>query len=211
MNRKIIDCIGLNCPEPVLKTRDFLAELDGDGVEVLVDNEAARSNVERFGLSQGYTAVSRKEGDNFLVIITSPENSQNNSILFSSSDSSLTREYPCEVEEKGIIYIISSDSMGQGSDELGRMLLRAFVKTIKEVSPLPEKIIFYNSGVHLTSRESDLLAPLKSLEEQGVKIFSCGTCLDYFNRKDNLLVGKLTNMYDIMDSMTRATKVITPG
>ena len=106
--------------------------------------------------------------------------------------------------------MISSNTMGMGDDELGWGLLQTYIQTIKEVSPRPSKIFFYNSGVLLTSRESGILRYIKELEEQGVEIFSCGTCIDFFNKNDKVLVGKLTNMYEIMDSMVRADKVVSP-
>ena len=88
--------------------------------------------------------------------------------------------------------------------------MRAYVKTIKNLSPLPGKIFFYNTGVKITATESDLIAPLRELAAQGVEIYSCGTCLDFLNLKDALLVGQATNMFEIMDAMAQASKVLSP-
>jgi len=202
----ILDCTGLKCPQPVLRTKDALEAMSASGeLEVLVDNEAARANVERFACSQGcMVAVEATGGENYRLRITK-RTMDRPTPLFSATD------YPCEVPAAtDLVYVIPADTMGRGDEDLGRILMRAFVKTIGEMNPLPAKIFFYNAGVRLTASDSDLLAPLKELQEEGVQIFSCGTCLDFFNLKKELRVGEITNMYDIMDSMTRAAKIISP-
>ena len=100
--------------------------------------------------------------------------------------------------------------MGRGNDPLGGVLMRAYIKTLKNINPLPAKIFFYNTGVKITASESDLIAPLQELAGLGVEIFSCGTCLDFFNLQDNLLVGQVTNMFEIMNAMAQAAKVVSP-
>ena len=201
----IIDCKGLQCPEPVLRTRDALAEITSGVIEVIVDNEASKSNVERFGRSQRCEVALVAEGNHYRVKITKEAGSH------PLPDAPAATEYACDIPQGGgLIYVISSNTMGMGDDELGWGLLQTYIQTIKEVSPKPTKIFFYNSGVLLTSRESGLLRYIKELEDQGVEIFSCGTCIDFFNKADKVLVGKLTNMYDIMDSMVRADKVVSP-
>jgi selenium metabolism protein YedF len=201
----IIDCKGLQCPEPVLRTRDALAEITSGVIEVIVDNEASKSNVERFGRSQRCEVSLAAEGSHYRIIIAKEAGTQ------PSPDAPAAEEYVCSIPQGGgLIYMISSNTMGMGDDELGWGLLQTYIQTIKEVSPMPSKIFFYNSGVLLTSRESGILRYIKELEEQGVEIFSCGTCIDFFNKNDKVLVGKLTNMFEIMDSMVRADKVVSP-
>lgn len=201
----IIDCKGLQCPEPVLRTRDALAAISSGVIEVIVDNEASKSNVERFGRSQGCEVSLAAEGSHYRITITKEEGAQ------PSPGARAAEEFVCDIPQGGgLIYVIPSNTMGMGDDELGWGLLQTYIQTIKEVSPRPTKIFFYNSGVLLTSRESGILRYIKELEGQGVEIFSCGTCIDFFNKNDKVLVGKLTNMYDIMDSMVRADKVVSP-
>ena len=204
VEKKIIDCIGLTCPQPVLKAKEALEAIGAGEIEVIVDNEAARSNVTRFGQSQGCEVVVAERDEVFHLFLT--KSASANPVL----DAPDAEEYLCEIPSQGLVYVIPSDTMGGGDDDLGRMLMRAFIKTMKEVSPLPARILFYNGGVHLTSRESDLIAPLQALEQQGVEIYSCGTCLDFFHRKDQLLVGKVTNMYEIMTSMVNGAQVVSP-
>ncbi len=202
-----LDCTGLKCPQPVLRTRDALAAgPEGDELVVLVDNEAARGNVERFAKSQGCAVrVEELGGERYRLQLTRRKDVPAATTPFAAED------YPCPAPAgPGLVYVIPADVMGRGDEDLGRILMRAFVKTIAEVKPLPEKIFFYNGGARLTATDSDLIAPLKKLAEQGVKILSCGTCLDFFNLKKELRVGEVTNMYDIMDSMARAAKVVSP-
>lgn len=109
-----------------------------------------------------------------------------------------------------MIYVIASDSMGRGSDELGWALLQTYIQTIKDVSPLPEKIIFYNSGVKLVTAASGALEALKQLQAQGVEILACGTCLDFFKLKSAIQVGQISNMHEIMSAMAGADKIVSP-
>lgn len=100
--------------------------------------------------------------------------------------------------------------MGSGNDELGKVLIKGFIFAVSQLDVLPKKMLFYNGGVMLTTEGSPALEDLKKLEAQGVEILSCGTCLDYYKRKDVLKVGGVTNMYDIVSSMAEAGKIIRP-
>ena len=100
--------------------------------------------------------------------------------------------------------------MGRGSDALGWGLLQTFIQTIKDVQPLPEKILLYNGGVKLVTVESGALKALQQLQEKGVEILVCGTCLDFFQLQSAIKVGDISNMYDIMNAMASADKLISP-
>lgn len=108
------------------------------------------------------------------------------------------------------IISIPNDKMGSGSDELGAILIKGFINTIGKTAPLPEKIIFYNAGAKLVTTESPVLESLIELETRGVTILVCGTCADFFNIKDQVAVGTISNMPTILESLTSACKVITP-
>ena len=203
--RERIDCRGLSCPQPVLRTKEALDSLPEGELEVVVDNEAARSNVTRFAQSQGCAVTTRTEGEIHHLLINKGPDAR------PAVSAPAPEEYTCDIPSSaGIIYVISADTIGRGNDPLGSVLMRAFVKTIKSVSPLPSRIFFYNTGVRLTATDSDLIAPLRELTSMGVGILSCGTCLDFLHLKESLLVGEVTNMFDILDAMTKATKVISP-
>jgi selenium metabolism protein YedF len=203
MARVTLDCTGLPCPQPVLRTKETLEQ----GVvlfDVLVDNEASGNNVVRYAQNQGcqveVTALPQGHCRITLAVVANQTTNR--------PDQHKNR---CEISEKlRLVYVISSDSMGRGDDELGWALLQTYIQTIKDIQPLPEKIIFYNSGVKQVTNESGALEALKHLQAQGVEILACGTCLDFFRLKSAIKVGQISNMYDIMSSMTRADKIVSP-
>jgi selenium metabolism protein YedF len=199
----VLDCRGLACPQPVLKTKELLDGLERGSVEVLVDNEAAESNLARFGKSQGCTVEIRVSGDTRHITLGKGPQAEGAKVT-------APEDYRCDLPGTGLIIVIPADTMGRGNDALGGVLMRAYVKTLKNLSPLPAKLFFYNTGVKITATESDLIAPLRELADLGVEIYSCGTCLDFFNLKDALLVGQVTNMFEIMEAMAQAAKVVSP-
>ena len=71
-------------------------------------------------------------------------------------------------------------------------------------------MLFYNGGAFLTCESSQSLEDLKMLEEQGVEIRTCGTCLNFYGLSGKLQVGEVTNMYDIAERMTKADLIIKP-
>lgn len=201
---KSIDCRGLNCPEPVLRAKAFLDQGTGEPFSVVVDNEASRENVLRFGRSQGCEVSGAAGSDGCFTISLVPGDG-------GTEGSFDTADYRCELPVgSNLVYVISSDSMGQGSEELGWALLQTYVTTISEVSPLPSHILLYNGGVKLVTTEGKALEALQKLEEQGVNIWSCGTCLEYFKLEKERKAGTITNMYDIISTMASAGKVVGP-
>lgn len=115
----------------------------------------------------------------------------------------------CRAASRNVV-LISSDRFGEGDDELGSVLMRAFIKTLKEVVPTPETIFFINAGVRLTTEDSALIQDIRELEESGMQVFSCGTCLDFFHLKEKLVVGKVTNMFEVVSHLSAADRVIRP-
>ena len=150
--------------------------------------------------------MSVEDGDNGTFVVT----------LFpakaSGATESLKKEnYPCEFPvHNNLVYVISSDSMGSGSEELGWALLQTYITTIKEISPLPSHILMYNGGVKLVTREGKALEMLQDLEREGVIIWVCGTCLEFFKLEKKQKAGTITNMYDIMNTMATAGKLVSP-
>ena len=203
MTQVTLDCIGLPCPQPVLRTKEAL-EQGASRVEILLDNEASKNNVSRFARSRGHmVAVSEQPEGCFTLTITAASNT--------ATESFDPKAYQCDPPTKQrLIYVISSDSMGRGNDELGWALLQTYIQTIKDVAPLPGQILFYNSGVKLVTAASGALEALIQLQRQGVEILVCGTCLDFFQLKSAIQVGHISNMYDIMSSMAVADKIVSP-
>ncbi|PIE57181.1 MAG: sulfurtransferase-like selenium metabolism protein YedF [Desulfobulbus propionicus] len=201
-----LDCRRLSCPQPVLKVKEFL-EQGQEEIEILVDNEGAMQNVSRFAGSRGCKVATEPLADgSFRIVLRG--GSVKGSTALTSEDSACV--ISAEPPQTGLVYVISSDTMGRGDDELGWTLLQMFIQTIKDVPPLPEKILLYNSGVRLVTRESGALTALRDLLERGVEIMACGTCLDFFEMKQEIRIGHISNMYEIMEIMTRASKVISP-
>jgi selenium metabolism protein YedF len=99
--------------------------------------------------------------------------------------------------------------MGRGDDELGRILARGFFHALGEVTPRPDTIIFFNSGVKLVVQGSPVLEDLQALCGQGIEILACGTCLGHFDLKDKLVVGEVSNMYSIAEALLSAGKVVS--
>jgi selenium metabolism protein YedF len=112
--------------------------------------------------------------------------------------------------KKQVVLLITADQMGMGSEELGRTLMKAFINTLIETTPKPGMIIFMNSAVKLAIEGSPVLESLDKLEKEGVNILVCGTCLNYFELKDKLKKGKISNMYEIVEVMLKAGQLIIP-
>ncbi|MDO9041240.1 MAG: sulfurtransferase-like selenium metabolism protein YedF [Desulfocapsaceae bacterium] len=206
----LIDCRGLSCPEPVLRAKAALEQGEGP-FEILVDNEASKDNVLRFGQSRNcrVDSVTLADGSFRLSFLAENREGAGPSVSFDEAD------YQCAIPGGAptgcnLVYVIASDCMGRGSDELGWALLQTYIATIKDVSPQPSRILFYNGGVKLVATAGKALEALQALEKKGVKILSCGTCLDFFKLAKNLQVGTTTNMYEIMDSMANADRVVSP-
>ncbi|WP_448874851.1 sulfurtransferase-like selenium metabolism protein YedF [Desulfobulbus propionicus] len=203
MNPEFVDCTGLPCPQPVLRAKEAL-EAGASCIEVVVDNEASQNNVARFGRSQGHDVRCHHQGEGrYAITITTGK--KHTAEPFDAD------AYQCPLPSSPkMIYVISSDAMGRGSDQLGWALLQTFVQTIKEVQPLPSAIVLYNSGVKLVTSESGALEALRQLQERGVEILACGTCLDFYQLKAALRVGQISNMHEIMRTMVEAEKIISP-
>ena len=201
MAKKIIDARGMVCPKPLIMTKKALKELTvGESMTVLIDNETSKQNVKRFlDDNHARTAIAAAEGV-FRLNVTKE----------SSEMPRPDAQSYCAAPAQPHVICIRSDTMGSGNEELGAILIKAFINTIKETSPLPGKIVFYNRGIFLALKSAPVCESLRELEKTGVTILVCGTCLDYFNKKPELGVGAISNMYDILETMSNAGHIITP-
>ena len=194
-----IDARGLSCPAPVLETKAAVEQNHPQQIQVIVDNEPAKQNVSRFLNSQGYQTEAKPEGDLFIVIGTSsgePAPAQDPAAKAPQTDAAK------------IMVMIASDRMGSGDDELGGKLMINFIKTLKEMGDELWRLVLVNSAVKLTIDGAATLDDLKELEDGGLTILVCGTCLDHFNLLEQKQVGQTTNMLDVVTSMQLADKVI---
>ncbi len=107
------------------------------------------------------------------------------------------------------VFFIASDCLGRGDDELGAALMRPAINSLDKLDGgLPSHILFMNSGVTLCCAGSKVLASLGALSDAGVELLCCGTCLDWFDLKDDLAVGRESNMVEILGLQTVAGRVV---
>jgi selenium metabolism protein YedF len=200
---KTVDARGMSCPKPLILAKKALDEIAGGAqVRLLVDNETSCGNVERFCRDNGVAVQTSRSGKVFTLTMKKGKREK------------------ITTNEKGYcspgggkrqhVIVFKSAAMGNGPAELGAVLMKAFVNTIKEIKPLPSHLVFYNSGVNLVVEGSALIGPFSELEKMGVKILACGTCLDYFNLKGRLKVGEVSNMFTILETITNTGHVVTP-
>lgn len=196
-----LDCRGLACPEPVIRTRDALKNAP-DSIEVCVDNVPATENVSRFLGRSGYVTDIKKTGDSEWKVCGHKAGincAEAEEIIADAGSARSGRT----------LVLLTSDVIGSGSDELGAKLMGNFLSTLPEMNDL-WRIVMVNGGVRLASMPGKALDALKKLEASGVSILVCGTCLEFFHLTEQKQVGETTNMLDIVTSLDLADKVIRP-
>ncbi len=191
---KTLDCRGLACPQPVINTKDALHSATSP-LLVIVDNEAACSNVSRVAASHGsQVAVTRRDSEYHLTLTPGTAAAS-----------------PAEATSAAnLVVYVSSEAMGRGDDQLGAILMAAFLDTLSQFKGTISHAIFINSGAKLTVQGSPVLEQVRQLEELGVQILICGTCLNYFGIADQLAVGSVSNMYAIIETLAQAGRIIRP-
>lgn len=192
-----VDARGLTCPQPVIATKKALDCIADGSLTAIVDNEVSKENVVKFAVANNCgVSVEEKGGHYYIKIIK-------------GTGINTPREADNAALAGQVVYLITNNTLGHGSEELGAVLMKAFLYTLLETQPLPRALLFLNSGVKLTADDSPALDQLKTLAERGVQILSCGTCVDYFGLKERLAVGGITNMYNILAELSGAAKAIT--
>ena len=194
----VIDCRGLACPQPVVTTKQALDQLQEGELMVIVNNASSCNNVERFARSQGCSVDIKEAGEDFYVHIQK-------AIRRDEEKATQTDQ-----KAKKVVVYINSQLLGDGDEALGSFLMKAFLKTLLDLETQPSRLILVNSGVQLTSEDSKVLETLQLLSKKGVEIVSCGTCIDFYELKGKVRVGVISNMYDIIQSMLGADRVIRP-
>lgn len=188
-----VDAIGQVCPVPIILTKNALKDIEEGQVEVSVDNKISLENLEKMSREMGYDYSVEENGEIFKIVI----NKMRESIEIRD-------------EEENTVVVIDSLHMGKGDPELGRILMKGFIYTLSEMEELPKTVLFYNEGVKLVVEGAESLQDIKVLEERGVEILSCGTCLNFYGITESLGVGSITNMYTILERQMKATRVIKP-
>jgi selenium metabolism protein YedF len=203
---ELIDAKGLACPEPVVLTKKAL-DLH-DEVTVVVDNETARENIKRLAASLSCMFdITQESGGIYRIHIKK----QQNRPAGGDAASVCRRPEDVQMSTNGpTVFVISSNVMGHGSDELGAVLMKAFIHTAVDLDHGPDIMIFYNTGVKLTASDSDVIDDLKALQEKGVSILICGTCVNFFNLTGKISTGNISNMYDISGTLSTAGRIVKP-
>jgi len=189
-----LDCRGQQCPQPVVQTRKLMLAKPASVLKVLVDDDVSRDNVTRLAKNLGYTASVNQVESNFEISLT-PGVAPEKAIVGTAKPGPT-------------IIFIASDEMGHGDAKLGQILMKNFIFTLIESDTSPDAIYFVNNGVKLTVGSSDVIEPLAELANRGVDIASCGLCLEFFNVKEALAVGRTSNMLELVNALEGAGNII---
>lgn len=206
---KTVDARGMACPLPVVNAKKAAEDMkSGEVLTVIVDNEIAVQNLQRFATHKGFDVSAEKNGEKEYIITMNIVSVQTET----SAAEEETEEIVCHTDiiKKGMTVVLSADVMGSGDERLGKNLMKAFVFALTKQDNLPQTILCYNKGAFLSCEDADTLADLKVLEAEGVNILTCGTCLDFYGIKDKLAVGTVTNMYEIVEKMEQSKTIIRP-
>lgn len=204
MSNVVVNAVSDACPIPVVKTMKALGEMtEGGIIEVHVDNETAVQNVMKFVSGKNLNPVSEKLEDNHFVIRAQ--------VPGTAEPIATEEEISCIPDARGTTVIaFDSDVMGRGDDSLGKTLMKGFIYALAQLEELPKAMIFYNAGAKLTVEDSASLEDIKTLEAQGVEVYTCGTCLNFYGLTEKLAVGSVSNMYTIVETLSAAGKVLKP-
>lgn len=201
---KTVDARGQKCPMPLILTKRALLEAAPDEqLEILIDNEISVKNVSRFLSEHQMIFTVRQEQDLFRMTVGKTGQ---------ITEQAAVEEF-CEVpgsNPAGYVVCVQKDIMSDGPEAFGTRLVYLFINTLPDVDRKPETMVFINSSVFLALKDSPVLESLKKLESAGVRMLVCGTCLEFFQKKDELAVGLVSNMYEILTTMAAAPKVLYP-
>ena len=187
---KVIDARGLECPKPVIKTKEAV-DAGCNEVSVIVDNEVAVSNVTRFLEGQGFS-VARENGTMELKAVRVSES--------------------LEKKAAGSLSVLfTSDKLGAESNGLGEVLMKAYIGTLVQKETPPAAVALMNEGVKMALPESSVADSLKELEKKGSSILVCGTCTKHFGITEKISVGVVSNMFEITEAVFTADKHIVIG
>ncbi len=193
-----LDCRGKLCPKPLLETRRAIDDLPAGSLVVTVDHPAARENIARAMADAGHEVLIEEGDGEWRLTITK-----------CVASSGPTREEPGQPAEKVKTVVFAADpGLGRSDPALGKILMRSFIATIADLPAPPDEIVLMQGSVRLVCEGSDCLEAIGQLEQRGVSILACGTCLDYFGLMDKVKVGTISNMAEIVETLMGAGKVI---
>lgn len=193
---QIIDARGLGCPKPIILAEEALSKINEGIVTILVDNDSSAENLQRYATRFGYYYEVEKEDNYFKIRIVKGYS---------------CRISPTEKEtKKNLLVIIASDTIGK-DEVLGRVLMKAFFETMIAIKQLPDMIFLMNTAVRLSTVDEEFIQILKKIEQMGVEIFTCGTCLKFYDLEDKLQVGYRGTTNHFVEGMIDFKKTVWIG
>jgi selenium metabolism protein YedF len=196
----LIDARGQGCPRPVMMAEEALSKIKEGIVEVLVDNEESALNVSGFSAQNGLFAETHREGRDWKVKIVK-------GYICKTGPGSGVRGPEINEKSKTLLLIVGTDSMGK-DEVLGKILMKTFFETMKVYRQIPHTIFFLNTGVNLTTINSEIVGLLREIAGLGVEIYSCGTCLTKYNLESELKVGHRGTMNIVVEGMQDFEKTV---
>ena len=196
-----LDAMGKACPMPVIMAKKAL-EAGQTPLTVLVDNPAAVENLKRLGTSSGLPVSSAATEGGFAVLFGEGE---------IAAPAAAAQAAPASTAAGcGTAVFIGKDHVGEGEGELGGNLMKMFLYTLSQADWVPASVLFMNSGVRLPAgEEQQVIDSIRALLDKGAEVLVCGTCLSFYGLTEQVKVGTVSNMYDIVERMASAAKVIT--
>jgi len=191
---KKMDLRAHQCPYPVVQTRKEMLDNPGTSFSVLVGDETARDNVSRLAKSMGYVIdIDDAEGGYALGLTPAGDRATQSGVQPASGPT---------------IAFLTSDAMGSGNDELGRLLMKNYLFTLTEMETVPDKMLLVNAAVRLACEGSDALEALEKIACMGTDVAACGLCLEFYKLKEKLAIGRTTNMLEIAESLQSSGRII---
>ncbi|NLV75088.1 MAG: sulfurtransferase-like selenium metabolism protein YedF [Chloroflexi bacterium] len=194
-----VDARGLACPQPVILVRRAMHA--HSALEVLVSSQDSINNILRLTEKQGWYSEQEERDDGVLIRLHQQQPAVD-------AQAAAVVQAPKAGKLKKVV-LLTSNVLGSGPQELGEILSRSLLFALSEVEEQPDTLIFMNSGVELVIEGSPALESLAKLQESGVEILACGTCLDYLDLRDRLAIGTVSNMYSIVEALLGADRAIT--
>ena len=195
---QIIDAKGKACPTPVIMAKKAISAGEST-FTVLVDNTTAVENLKRLAENQGFDAAAAEAEGVFSVAFTRTG--------CAACEEAVNAPLPAPGGDWAVF--VGRDIIGDGDRELGTNLMRMFFYTLSQGEDKPGAVLFMNAGVKLPTLDEQVVEHLKALSAVGVEILVCGTCLNFYGLTEQLRVGTVSNMYDIVTRMQKAGKVVS--
>ena len=194
---------------PVILTKRAMKEFPNEDIEILVDNEIATQNLKKMADQLGFETKVEKSSESYYIVQLIKGTTDKNLVNQDVEKETIFPKKENELQGQPYIVSIHSETIGNGSEELGSILMKSFLFSLSEQEQLPEKILFYNGGAKLTAEGSPVLQDLQAMASDGVELLTCGICVEFFALEDKLMVGEATNMYRIVE-LQSSYKTVSP-